>query len=676
MQEYVITLEKVIRQHFPAALFSVATSAKRFDDLRQDSDNQMDESNENFILIHTLSAGELRIEAICLYIDSLMIRINYDSCSGAENQIKALLNDIKITLFAEILQQQKSMFRRISDNTWHLASGLSHEVITQHVVDGALKTIPFSDAVIFRIYDEQKNLLIPMALSGFKENYYDYAVSTHESVSGRVFESRQSVTLNSREAILASFTHQSAMRSAIMENNPIANSLLCVPVQDKQICYGTLTLLSFNRHSVFNSLAVSLLETFSAQVALAWRNAKIYDEKISSLNEVEALRKQLERQNAILKGSVEFHNDMVSLSTRINNLNSFIIAILERVNLKAGYIDILGNLCNDTVNFPYSWDDLQQLEQAHSGAERHFSAGDEYIQPLKYEYLSVGYFILPAAAVNDATRLILSRLGDFIVMEIMRKASSLMLEHKRKSALIEQVFTRGINSDSEKNLAEYGFQVQNWIMCLRLQVNHHGNEEVTSFVTLNKLNSLFYRRNVFSYADSHSIIIYISDLHTSKLKEFAEKISRELPPTAISKAGISQILKRNEFKLAWQQAGTALEVLNTRQQQGVLYFHDSGIERLFINHEQEELNRFIADVLAPLLADGEKNATLLITLNSFIHHSCSMLNTAKALNIHVNTLYQRIRKIENMIHFTLSDPDDFLIVNLACHMNRLYNSQP
>ncbi|MCU5772282.1 helix-turn-helix domain-containing protein [Erwiniaceae bacterium BAC15a-03b] len=670
MQDYVIALEKVINTYFPTATFSVATSDSRFDDLIQDNEREMDESNENFILTHSFNAEELVIEAICLYIDSLIITIKrYNHCCS-ENQINGLLNEIKIYLFAEILQQQKKMFRSISDNTWHLASGLSHKLITQHVVDGALKTIPFSDAVIFRIYDEDKNLLIPIALSGFKDNYYDYAVSPQESLSGQVFASRQSVTLNSREAIIGSVIRQSALRASVMENNPIASSLVCVPVQDKQICYGTLTLLSFSRHSIFNSLAVSLLETFASQVALAWRNAKIHDEKVSSLNEVDALRKQLEQQNAILKGSVEFHNEMINLSTRINNLNSFIAAICERVNLNAGYIDILGNRLDATVSFPYHWDDLTRSFAVESG----FANGDYFIQPLKHDELAVGFFILPADAVNDATRLILSRLGDFIVMQIMRKASSLTLEHKRKSALIEQLFSRGITSETEQNFARYGFQLQNWIICLRLETEDSVNQDVTSLVTLNKLNTLLSRRNSFSFADSTNITVYISDLHTVKLKEFTDRISRELPLIIISKAGISDVVKRSECKLAWQQASTALEVLKTRKKEGVLLFHNTGIERLFINHQAEDLKRFVADVLTPLIEGGEKNAILLLTLNSYIYHRCSTINSAAALNIHVNTLYQRVRKIENMIGMNLNHPDDFLIVTLACHINKLYHA--
>ncbi|MBP2171278.1 hypothetical protein J2125_004470 [Erwinia toletana] len=669
MQDYTIALGKVIGKYFPSAIFSVATSDNRFDDLIQGNQQQMDELNENFILTHSFNGGNLVIEAICLYIDSIIITITCDKHGCADNQLNGLLNEIKIYLFSEILQQQKKMFRSISDNTWHLASGLSHKRITQHVVDGALKTIPFSDAVIFRIYDEEKNLLIPIALSGFKDNYYDYAVSPQESLSGQVFASRQSVTLNSREAIIGSVTHQSALRASVMENNPIASSLVCVPVQDKQICYGTLTLLSFSRHSIFNSLAVSLLETFASQVALAWRNAKIHDEKISSLNEVDALRQQLERQNAVLKGSVEFHNEMVSLSTRVNNLTAFIVAICERVNLKAGYIDILGNRHAATVNFPYRWDDLTSRFAAESG----FTDGDYFIQPLKHDALAVGFFILHSDTISDATRLILSRLGDFIVMEIMRKASSLMLEHKRKSALIEQLFSRGITSETEQTFSRYGFVLQNWIICIRLEAEDSVNQDVTSLATLNKLNTLFSRRNVFSYADSASITVYISDLHSVKLKEFTDRISRELSLTAISKAGISEIVKRHEFRLAWQQASTALEVLKTRKKEGVLFFHETGIERLFIHHKPEELKRFVADILAPLMAEGEKNAILLITLSSYIYHRCSTINSAAALNIHVNTLYQRIRKIENMIGLNLNHPDDFLIVSLACHLNKLFN---
>lgn len=672
MSEYISALGTLLNKHYPLLKTIIEISPKRFDDLIQHDGERYDERNESFILTHHANRNALIIEIICLYSDSLKITIENAGSLSENKCIDSLLNEIKIYFYNEILQQQKLMFQRISDNTWHLASGLSHEIITQHVVDGALKTIPFSDAVIFRIYDERKSLLIPKALSGFNNNYYDYSVSTRESVSGRVFESRKSVILNSREAILASFTHESAIRESVMENNPIANSLICVPVQDKHICYGTLTLLSFSHHSIFNSLAVSLLETFASQVALAWKNAKIHDEKISTLNEIDTLRKQLERQNEVLKSNVEFYNEMIKLSIKNNEIVSFVDAVMQKINLSAAYLDILGNSYQSTMKLPFTWDEISSHDNRNGYCEDIFTVEEYAIYPLRHDQVCVGYFILNQESIMDYTQMMLSRLGDFIVMEIMRKASGLRLEHKKKALLIDELSSHGINSDIEKKLASHGFLVQNFIMCLRIDVAFSDEEEMLAFITLNKIKVLLARRNFFSFYDDESMVIYISDLHSLKIKELCDKIAKSLPLGAIKNAGASRILRRDEFRLAFQQASTALKVLTIRKQTGLLRFHDSGMERMFIHHAKEEIHQFIFDVLSPILDNSEKSESLLMTLNSYINHRCSVHHAAKELNIHVNTLYQRIRKIEQLTHYQLSSADDFLMVSLACHMNRLY----
>ncbi|WP_081998104.1 helix-turn-helix domain-containing protein [Pantoea rodasii] len=63
-----------------------------------------------------------------------------------------------------------------------------------------------------------------------------------------------------------------------------------------------------------------------------------------------------------------------------------------------------------------------------------------------------------------------------------------------------------------------------------------------------------------------------------------------------------------------------------------------------------------------------KSHSLLKTQHAYINHSCSVNNTAKALEIHPNTLYQRLKKIENLTKMELSNPNDFLIISVACHM--------
>ena len=71
---------------------------------------------------------------------------------------------------------------------------------------------------------------------------------------------------------------------------------------------------------------------------------------------------------------------------------------------------------------------------------------------------------------------------------------------------------------------------------------------------------------------------------------------------------------------------------------------------------QEDLHTLAQNLLGTLITyDREKNTELTKTLHSYFRHRCSQAATAKALNIHVNTLIYRITRIEELLAADLDD---------------------
>ena len=670
MSEHFEALKNILTAKHSHLTLNFIDSQTRYDDLIRDSSDRLSFHNDYFIINLRSIDSSVILDAICLYIPSMTIKIEAPEGLIESVIIESITADVKNHLYTKILQQQTWLFQRISENTWHLASGLSHERITQHVVDGALKTIPFSDAVIFRIYDEGKNKLCPVAVSGFKDNYYEYSVSPQESISGKVFGSRKPIILNSRDDIIASFENYSATRASVMEDNPIANALICVPVLDQHYCYGTLTILSLGRRSVFNSLAVSLLETFASQVALAWRNAKQYDEKVESFNQVNSLKQQLEHQNEMLRSSLNFHNEMIKISIKNNEISSFLKAMSDKMDLEIGYVDISGAIHGTLLDIDKLWVVLTAKKSNEWSGETGFIRNELYIQPMIQNQQAVGFVIVAKSDASDYIRVMLSRLSDFLIMDIMKKVNNLLIENKRKSSVMDKVILDGINEDTTTTLSENGFIIQEWIGCIVLSLANTTNksENVKLLDMHNKLKYLLERCNAFIYSDESNFIIYLSDNSPKKINSVFMKLEKEVVNIGFYQAGLSSVISAIRIKKSLEQALTTLAVIKKRNKPGVLRFNQTGIERLFVNHEKEEMKQFINDVLSPILGDSEKSQVLLKTLNEYIGNSCSVNNTAKSLGIHTNTLYQRIKKIESLTKMDLSSSDDFLIISVACHM--------
>lgn len=75
---------------------------------------------------------------------------------------------------------------------------------------------------------------------------------------------------------------------------------------------------------------------------------------------------------------------------------------------------------------------------------------------------------------------------------------------------------------------------------------------------------------------------------------------------------------------------------------------------------------YAESLLAPLLAGGD--SLLLETLSTYLDHESSTTATAALLEVHRNTVAQRIRRAEELLGVSLSQPEERLTIHLACRL--------
>ncbi|MGI6684473.1 MAG: PucR family transcriptional regulator [Bacillota bacterium] len=84
-------------------------------------------------------------------------------------------------------------------------------------------------------------------------------------------------------------------------------------------------------------------------------------------------------------------------------------------------------------------------------------------------------------------------------------------------------------------------------------------------------------------------------------------------------------------------------------------FADTGIFSIIFSQEIEIVKAFCRNTLEPLLDYDSKNeSSLLPTLTELVNSNFNLKETAKNLFIHVNTLYYRIKRIEQLLKVDLS----------------------
>ena len=98
------------------------------------------------------------------------------------------------------------------------------------------------------------------------------------------------------------------------------------------------------------------------------------------------------------------------------------------------------------------------------------------------------------------------------------------------------------------------------------------------------------------------------------------------------------------------------------------------MNRLFIRQSAEDLNTFMAEIFEPLRPAKGQTGGLEETLMTYMASGGSAAQTAATLHIHINTLYQRIRKIEEILGMSLSNQEHLLHLQLACYLRQTYRS--
>jgi DNA-binding PucR family transcriptional regulator len=80
----------------------------------------------------------------------------------------------------------------------------------------------------------------------------------------------------------------------------------------------------------------------------------------------------------------------------------------------------------------------------------------------------------------------------------------------------------------------------------------------------------------------------------------------------------------------------------------------------------------VTSVLAPLSELGGARAERLIqTLHVYLDRQCSLVRTAETLSMHRNAVAYRIDKIFSLLDVDRENPDDLLLLQLACRAREL-----
>lgn len=185
-------------------------------------------------------------------------------------------------------------------------------------------------------------------------------------------------------------------------------------------------------------------------------------------------------------------------------------------------------------------------------------------------------------------------------------------------------------------------------------------------------------RKTMTTFDENEVIIYLEADHHPYMEtanQFLDVVERRLYElvSGINLSWGIAIHKDGQyaFYTSYEEARTAMEIGKQQYGEGErTFFSDTRINRLLMALSQEnEIASIVKDTLQPLLDyDKKRQADLIYTFMIYNKYKGNVSQTARALNLHRQSLLHRLRNIESLTQLSLVDSDDLFLLELSVRL--------
>lgn len=570
-----------------------------------------------------------------------------------------------------------------------ITSILELEEVLNNIITQALSVISAADAGHLQLYDEKTKELIPRAAVGFNEKIQWIRIKSGESFTGKVYRDSTPVIYYSRSEVYDNMTNISSENSGYIQDSIDSSklkSLISVPLLLENKVIGVMTVLQYDSEGQLSENDLNLLHGFAAQAAIAIYNAELYQNATERLEEIAKIKSRLEEKNKLLLRRAEIHETLIMLSLQNRDLE-FIIQEVKRMMKRD--IFFFNNIDTElfprkTIRYPnLSTEKLSQILKIKK-IPFYIDIYDQnqikyYIHPILSDHVSLGCFILPLIKpILPEDKMTIEQASSVIALELTKRKTKEEVYYKKTQELFNHILQY-----KEPNLLEevgesLGLNKNSYFSVLLLKIVPYDDLQTLEAVMhqlIAKIKHLIPRKGRLIFGFHNRVTILFE---TRKSNEIDEEIfllnslllkwvdQEEMPLYAGLSTpyhGIHSVSK------CYDEANKSLSYLINIKKTGIINYKKLGINRLFLKQHSSEIESFTDDILFPLFSEKAESNDLKNTLFTYIKLNKSINDTAEKLHIHKNTLYHRLKKIEELLELELNNSDDFLQIMLAYHLH-------
>jgi len=645
-------------------------------------------------LLYRVIKHEKYVSIILFYPEGNQVHVSiFDpSLILSIKEIPYLYHFFYVSQMKKTLQIKETELTNLVDSVRSITSSLDLEVVLGNIIQNALNVIPATDAGFLLLYDSVVDRLIPKAAIGFNDNIYNFNVRVGESITGKVFEDGKGRILNSKDEIFKEMD-----RHSISDDNYhhitsaayIPEAAICVAVSIEGVRIGAMIIHQWKRKKVMTDHDLRLLEGFAGQTAIAIQNAQYYTEAQNKITVITELSEELKVKNNQLQKRHEVHESLTNISLENKGLETIIFEFNQMIEQPVSFYNVLENkfyLYDSNLTPDFTMHELKDLFST-STKPIHFERTDPHVQnfylyPIFNGIVFLGCFMISVdEVISEADRITLEQGSSILALELIKKQTVTEYYYRKTHEQFQELLTLQDTDHLLKVGKEMGLNTSSyWVMTI-FQITSFTDLQLLEIEILqlaSEIKKVFptSAKMIHGLNDQVILLFTISkpDQITS-IKKDIQSIKKlwENSKRPFFRVGISATYKGLEnIKKCYDEATKTLSYLASRDRIEIMSYEDIGLNQLFINQSNTEIERFISDVFSPFWSDYERNKELEETLLLYISTNRSATQTAKKLHIHINTLYQRIKKIEDLLELKLNDHEDSLKIQLACHLRTTY----
>ncbi|QRG66418.1 helix-turn-helix domain-containing protein [Brevibacillus choshinensis] len=577
-----------------------------------------------------------------------------------------------------VVQERENELAKMVGGIRAITSSLDLDSLLQEILDNAIEVIPAADTGILAMYDPATDRLINRAAVGLNDNVLRYRLKVGEAIVGKTFADGQPRIYFTREEIteaMSNMERENLQYLLASYDFSHVKGTISIPISvgDKPI--GAMIIHQNHTEGTLSERDVHLLKGFAGQAAVVIENARLFAE--------------LKGQNQYLSKRNEVHETLTRLSLENKGMEAIVAALDQIIGVPLLFVDFLeGNWYSrmQTAMPVFTMDEISRLFARKQAPVIVRMSGEEsceyHVTPLVVGHVFLGCLIaILDKPLDELGRIALEQGGAVLALELVKKQSLTDVYYKKTHEFFRELVETSDPELLRMGGEEWEMRLTDYMTVCVFSLRHshdlrHLEAEVHRLIARIKRKLGLRRHLIFGYHNKVTLLAMLSS--KADVDAFCQRITDEVKEWGDSEglplcAGIGTAgLGVGAIKKSHEEAQKALRYITERQQSGTQRYEELGINRLFLNQPAEELMVFLEEMFTPLRTEKARQNDLERTLLTFMATNSSAIRTAEQLHIHINTLYKRLKKIEQLLQLSFEMPEDVLKMQLACHLRETF----